>query len=77
MCVCVCVCVCVSLGSSLSFKHVWLNNKDTFCLDNFIKILSSFSMCLGFSLQLVDEFTKIVPNTFGTFIDIIKGYLHA
>ena len=24
------------------FKHVWLNNKDTFCLYNFIKILSSF-----------------------------------
>ena len=31
VCVCVCVCVCV-----------WLNNKATFCLYNFIKILSSF-----------------------------------
>ena len=35
------VCVCVWLGSSLSFKHVWLNDKDTFCLYNFIKILIS------------------------------------
>ena len=33
--VCVCVCVCV---------HIWLNNKDTFCLYNFIKILSSFQI---------------------------------
>ena len=29
------VCVCVWLGSNLSFKHVWLNNKGTFCLYNF------------------------------------------
>ena len=36
------MCVCVWLGSSHLFKHVWLNNKDTFCLYNFIKILSSF-----------------------------------
>ena len=39
------VCVCV-LDSSLSFKHVWLNNKDTFRLYNLIKILSSFLMCV-------------------------------
>ena len=36
ICVCVCVCVCVVK------QHVWLNNKDTFCLYGFIKILSSF-----------------------------------
>ena len=49
MCVCVCICVCVCvllllllLGSSLSFMHVWLNNKDIFCVYNFIKILWSF-----------------------------------
>ena len=34
VCVCMCVCVCVLLllllGRSLSFKHAWLNNKDTF-----------------------------------------------
>ena len=36
------MCVCVWLGSSLSFKHVWLNNKDTFCQYNFIETLSSF-----------------------------------
>ena len=38
----VCVCVCVWLGSSRSFKHVSYNNKNKFCLYNFIKILSSF-----------------------------------
>ena len=27
---CVCVCVCVWLGSSRSFKHVSLNDKDKF-----------------------------------------------
>ena len=27
VCVCACVCVCVLLGSNLSFKHGWLNNK--------------------------------------------------
>ena len=40
--ICVCVCVCVWLDSSLSFKHVWLNNKDTLCLYDLIKTLSSF-----------------------------------
>ena len=39
MCVCVCVCVCVYLANSLLFKHAWLNNKDTSCLYNFIKVL--------------------------------------
>ena len=33
---------CVKLGCSLSFKQVWLNNKDSFCLYNFITIISSF-----------------------------------
>ena len=36
------ICVYVWLGSTLSFKHILLNNKDTFCLYNFIRILSSF-----------------------------------
>ena len=31
VCVCVCVCVCVKMGSSLLFKHMWLDNKGTFC----------------------------------------------
>ena len=42
ICLYIYVCVCVYLGSSLSFQHVWLNNKDKFCQHNFIKILSSF-----------------------------------
>ena len=40
--ICVCVCVCVLLGSKLSYKHIWLNNKDSFCVYNLIKILSIF-----------------------------------
>ena len=52
-----CVCVCVWLGSSILFKHVWLDNKDTFCQYNFIKILSIF-LISGFRLELVDEFNK-------------------
>ena len=39
---CVCVCVCVQLGSSHSFKHVSLNDKDKFCLYDLSMILSSF-----------------------------------
>ena len=41
VCVCACVCVCVWFGSNLSFKHVWLDNKDTFCLYILIKIISN------------------------------------
>ncbi len=36
------MCVCVYLANSLFFKHDLLNNRDTYCLYNFIKILSSF-----------------------------------
>ena len=36
---CVCVCVCVCLVSSLSFKHVSLNNKDEFCVYDLFKTL--------------------------------------
>ena len=31
--------------------------------------------CLGFRLELVDEFTKIVPGAFGTFIGHHQGLL--
>ena len=54
----------LSLGSSLLSKHVCLNSKDTFCLYNFIKILSSFLISLAFRLELVNEFTKIVQRAF-------------
>ena len=37
----VCVCVCVLIYIYI-YIYIWLNNKDTFCLYNFIKILSSF-----------------------------------
>ena len=72
-----CVCVCVRLGSSLSFKHVLLNNKDTFCLNNFIRFLSRFQdyKCFDFWLELLDEFTEIVPSTFRPFIGHYHGSL--
>ena len=38
------MCVCVWLGSNLSFKQVWINNQDTFCVNDFNKILSSFQV---------------------------------
>ena len=47
--ICVCVCVCVWLSSSRSFNHVSLNCKDTFCLYNLIKILSSFLISVSVS----------------------------
>ena len=50
----------------MCYVYVWYNNKDTFCLCNFIKILSD--KCLGFRLELVDEFTKIVLSAFRPFI---------
>ena len=45
--------------------HCSLNNNDTFCLYNFIKVPDK---CCDFRLELVDEFTKIVPNNFESFI---------
>ena len=59
----------MSLGSSLSFKYVWLNNKGKICFYNFAKILSSFLIS---RLELVDEFTKIFPRAFGPFIDCVS-----
>ena len=40
------------------YKDVWLDSKDTFCLFNLIKTLSSFDKCYGFRLELVNKFTK-------------------
>ena len=44
-----------------------LDYKDTFCLCNSIKILSTFLMSY-FKLKFVDDFTKIVPSVFGPYI---------
>ena len=51
-----CVCVSVLLGSSRSFKHVSLNSKSY--------PFKFPDKCFGFRLELVDEFTKIVPSAF-------------
>ena len=49
----------------VEYIYVWLNNKDT-CQYNFIRIFPD--KCFGFRLELVDEFTEIVPRAFGHFI---------
>ena len=55
---CVYVCVCVKLGCSLSFKHVSLDNKDIFCLYNFIKILLSFPISVLVSNSSINSNLK-------------------
>ena len=64
-------------GSSLSFKHVWLDNKDTFCSYDLIKNPFKFpNQCLDFWFELVNEFTKFVPSALGSFVDHHQGYLY-
>ena len=66
------MCVCVWLGSSLSFKRIWLNNRDTFCLYNFIKFPDK---CLGFKLEMVDEFSKIKYNK--EKMNTLRGFINS
>ena len=57
-----CVCVCV-------YEHVWLNNKDTFCLYNFIRILSSFlASVLGFSWSRLMNLPKLSRKLSGLYV---------
>ena len=52
VCMYECMCMCLLLSNSPSFEHVWLNNKVTFCLNNFLRIISSFltnDLVLGWS----------------------------
>ena len=70
----VCVCVYVWLGSCLSFKHVWLNDKNTFCLYNFIRILLSFLIRVLSSGRKLDEFTKIVRGFIFFFIVVNSSF---
>ena len=64
ICVCVCVCVCVWLGSSCSFKHVSLNNKDKFCLYHLFKILSSFLISVLFQVRIDRWISPNCPECF-------------
>ena len=50
-----------------TFKHVWLNNKDTFCLYNIIKILSSFLISVLVSININDKILFL-----GVLIDTIN-----
>ena len=62
MCVCVCVCVCV-------YVYVCV------CVCVYKDPYKFPDKCLGFRLELVDEFTKIVPSTFGYVICHHQGLL--
>ena len=42
------------MGSSHSFRHVWLNNKDTFGSILFIKLYKDSDKCFGFRLELAN-----------------------
>ena len=53
--------VCV-LGSSSSFKQVWLNHKDTFFYVFLIGFFKVPDKCFGFRKELVEEFIEIVPS---------------
>ena len=64
--------------SSLSFKHVWLGNKDTFCLYNFIKIFSSFLISVLVSgwnwwmnLPIFFYLTFLIIGSYIVFISIL------
>ena len=57
------------------YIYVWLNNKDTFFLYIFIKILSSFLINVlvsGWNWWMI--FTKIVPSAFGHFGKFIRQF---
>ena len=40
------------VGRQSFIKYVWLNNKDTFCQYNFIKIFSSFLISVLFQVGI-------------------------
>ena len=58
-------------GSSLSFKHIRLNNNDTFRLYNFIKILSSFLVSV---LVLGWNWWMILQKLSQTLSDLMMAY---
>ena len=37
---------------------------DTFCLYNLLDLLKFLNKCFDFRLELVDDFTEIVPSTY-------------
>ena len=63
-----------SIFKSNIFKHLWLNNKDTFCLYHFIKILSSFLISVLVSGW--NWFTKSCASVFREFIFFIAVYIY-
>ena len=57
------------------YTQVGLKYKDTCCLYKFIWIISSFlDMIFGFRLELVDEFTEIVPVSHQPFVGHHQGF---
>ena len=63
--------LCVG-GSSLSFEHVWLNNKDTFCQYNFIKVCLCFLISVlvtGWNWWMnLPKLSQALSDNFGRFI---------
>ena len=55
--------VALDYGCQIYFTFIYiyrLNNKDTFCLYNFIRILLNFpDKCFGFRLELVDGLRRV------------------
>ena len=45
------------------------------CVCGWAAVFHLIDKCLGFRLELVDESTKIVPDTFGPFIGHHQGLL--
>ena len=70
---CVCVCVCAWLGSSLSFKQVSLNNKDTFCQHSCNRALSCSQRSFGFRLYM--DLHKLFQVLLDPSLDIICACL--
>ena len=77
MCVCVCVCACIYI-----YIYIYIYMCVCVCVYEiintvyFIQEPFKFSdKSLSYRLELVDEFPKIVPSTFGPFIGHHQGLL--
>ena len=69
MSVCVCLCVSVCVVGQQSFIHM-------FSIEFYKNPFKFPDKCFGFRLELVDEFTEIVPSSFRPFIGHHQGLFH-
>ena len=76
ICVCVCVCVCVCNWAAVFHLSIFYWLIKTHFVYIILKDPFKFpDESLGFRLELVDEFTKIVSSAFGSFIGHHQGLL--